>query len=336
MDAALDQVPERRPALTVLRRALADAGPALADRGGLVDPATLERVGIARTTTARRSALRVGPLMAGRSQDVLTRAAAGLAAGGLILAGLEMLGPTPGFSTGAAAAAAAVLVAALPRIGWLIAAGAFTSWLGWNLRDGTALVVGMALACVPVLAPRAGRAWSLPALAPLLGVAALGPAFVAVAGFASTTARRAGLAAGGFLWLAFAELIASHRLLFGPPLDAAPRASWQGSFTRAASDAVLPLISSPVLLGAIVWGLGAALLPVLVRGRSMALDVAGATLWATLLVVAHRGVAELAAPHLHRADARGAVVGAILGAFAAVGAREAGLWRSPQAQASVP
>jgi hypothetical protein len=68
----------------------------------------------------------------------------------------------------------------------------------------------------------------------------------------------------------------------------------------------------------------------------MALDVAGATLWATLLVVAHRGVAELAAPHLHRADARGAVVGAILGAFAAVGAREAGLWRSPQAQASVP
>ncbi|MEA2373578.1 MAG: eukaryotic-like serine/threonine-protein kinase, partial [Thermoleophilaceae bacterium] len=237
---------------------------------------------------------------------------------------------------GAAALAAALIVAALPRLGWLAVATAFAAWLGFELRDGTALVVGIALLAVPILLPRAGRLWSLAVLAPLLGVVALGPAFVALAGMASTAARRAGLAAAGFAWLAFAELLTSDRLLFGPPVDATPRAAWARSLGSAGRDAVLPLIGSPVVVGALAWAILAALLPYLVSGRSMALDVAGALVWGAALVAALAGVANLAGHHIGSADPRGALLGTLLGAFAAVGARATGLWHDDRGPAPVP
>jgi hypothetical protein len=331
IDAALDPVPERRPKLRDLRRGIADAAPELGESGGLREPETLDRVGIARTTGRRRRVV-----TGGRIDDVATRGLTALGAAGLVLAGLETLGPEPGFSTGAAALGVALAVALVPRVGWLLAAGAFTAWLGWHLRDGTALVVGAALLAPPVLAPRGGRAWSLPALAPLLGAAALAPLYAAVAGFASTPWRRAGLGAAGFLWLAFAELLTSDRLLFGPPADAAPRADWAGSISGAGGDALLPLATSAVLLCAAVWALAAVLLPLLVRGGSLALDAVGATVWAVLLVVAQRGVAELAAGDIHHLGPRGAVAGAVLGAVGAVAARASGLWWSPERPEEVP
>ncbi|TMK67356.1 MAG: serine/threonine protein kinase [Actinobacteria bacterium] len=320
VDAALDPVPERRPSLEVLRDALASAAPGLADARGLSDPTTSERVGLQRTV--RLPSRLAGPagLPRGRAWDVATRAAAGLAAGGLMLAGLESLGPHPRFSPAAAAATTAILVALLPRIGWLVAAAGFVGWLGWELRDGTALVVAAALLPVPVLLPRAGKLWSVPVLAPLLGTVGLGPAFVALAGLATTTARRAGLAAAGFLWLAVAELLGSHALLFGAPADAVARSSWAGS----AGDAV----SSPTAATIALWAVFAAALPFLVRGRTIALDIAGAAAWAAGLVAAHHGIAQLAGHHLTRSDARGAVAGAILGALTAVGARAIGLGRA--------
>jgi hypothetical protein len=332
IDAALDVIPERRPGLGALRGALAASAAALADSGGLVEPETLVRVGIDPTTTGRHQ--RVRPR--GRAWDVATRAAAGLAAGGLVLAGLETLGPQPRFSTGAAALAAAILVAVLPRVGWLAVAAAFVAWLGWGLRDGTALVVGVALIMVPPVLPRAGRLWSLAALAPLLGAAALAPAFVALAGFASTTARRAGLAAAGFLWLACAELLTSDRLLYGPPADAVPRAGWARSLSGAGRDALFPLASSPVLIGAVAWALLAAVLPLVVRGRSRALDVAGAVLWGAALAAALTAVGNLAGHHIGSAEPRGALLGALVGAFAAVGARAGGWWHTDREPASFP
>ena len=49
-----------------------------------------------------------------------------------------------------------------------------------------------------------------------------------------------------------------------------------------------------MLLGAAVWAAAAAVLPLVVQGRSLALDLAGAALWAALLVGAQRAVTELA------------------------------------------
>ena len=74
----------------------------------------------------------------------------------------------------------------------------------------------------------------------------------------------------------------------------------------------------------------------MVRGRSLALDAAGAALWAFLLVVAQRGVAEVAGPHLLGGASRGIVLGAVLGALAAFGARAAGLWPAPGERPDVP
>ncbi|HKP90523.1 MAG TPA: hypothetical protein VJT75_11195, partial [Thermoleophilaceae bacterium] len=160
--------------------------------------------------------------------------------------------------------------------------------------------------------------------------------FASLAGLASTAWRRAGLAAAGFVWLAFAELLTSDRLLIGPPADAEPRARWATSITRAASDALAPLATSGILLGAVVWALAAALLPMIVRGRSLLLDAAGATIWAILLVAAQRGVAEVAGPNLAGGASRGIVIGAVLGALAAFGARAAGLWPASGQAPDVP
>jgi hypothetical protein len=328
IDSALDPVSERRPDLRSLRGALVREADDLADKGGLVEPATLDRVGIPRTE--------ILPLPSGRTQDLVMRALAGLAASGLVLAGIETLGPDPTFSVAAWVAATAVAVALLPRLGWLAAAIGVTGWLGSELLDGTALVVGIALAVVPLLLLRAGRLWSAPVAAPLLGVVGIAPAFVGAAGLASTAWRRAGLGAAGFLWLAAAELLGGDELLFGPPTDAHARAEWSGSFSGAVQDAIAPLVLSPAILPVVAWAAFAALLPLVVRGRSLAIDVVGVLVWAAALVAAHQGIAELAAGDVPLGEARGAAAGAAIGAFVAVAAVWSGLRPDPGRADIVP
>jgi hypothetical protein len=166
--------------------------------------------------------------------------------------------------------------------------------------------------------PRAAALWSLPALAPLLGTIALGPAFVGVAALAPTWPRRAGLAAAGFLWLALAELATGQSLLFGVPDGVLPRAEWESSLDGAGLDALGPLLTSPALAPAAVWAVFAALLPLLVRGRFLALDVIAAGAWAAGLVAAHAGLSDLLAATTALDAPRGAAAGAVCGAFVAV------------------
>ena len=230
VDEALDVDPARRPAPARLRAELRAAESELTDEGGLIEPATLRRVGLAsvprrRGLPWRRSGGGV-PEPHAPAQDgvrpparLLERAAAGLAAGGLVLAALETLGPAPSFSVLAATALAAAATAVLPRIGWLLAVIGLCAWLVSPEADrqGTALLVLAAAAPVPLLLPRAGLLWSVPILAPLLGTIALAPAFVGIAALASTPARRAGLAAAGLWWLVLAEALTGRVLLFGSP-----------------------------------------------------------------------------------------------------------------------
>jgi hypothetical protein len=328
IDAALDPVAERRPSLADLRAALVGEADELGDAGGLVEPETLERVGIPRTEILARPG--------DRTQDLVTRALAGLVAAGLVLGGLETLGPDPTFSVTAAVAATAVAVALLPRLGWLAAAVGVTGWFGAELLDGTALVVGLSLAAVPPLLLRAGRLWSLPAGAPLLGLVGIAPAFVGAAGLATTAWRRAGLGAAGFIWLTAAELLSGEELLLGVPGDAESRGQWAGSFTGAVEDAIAPLVLSPAILPVAAWAAFAAVLPLFVRGRSLAVDVVAALIWAAGLVAAHQGLAELAAGTVPLDQARGAAAGAAIGAFAALAVVWSGLRPHPGDPPSVP
>jgi eukaryotic-like serine/threonine-protein kinase len=334
IDAALEPDPARRPEPTRLRAALHAAEPELADEGGLVEPATLRRVGL--PTTQRRGLLRRRRIAAvpgeephgllGRGDPyaaptlglrLAQRAGAGALGGGLVLAALEALGPEPPFSAPAAAGLAALAIALLPRIGWLLAAAGVCLWLASPEADrqGTALVVAAAAAPVPFLLPRAGLLWSLPVLAPLLGTIALAPAFVGVAALAPTTWRRAGLAAAGFLWLALGEALSGEALLFGVPDGTLPRGDWEGSLTSAASNGLEPLLTTPALAPVVVWAAFAALLPLAVRGRWIALDLIGAGLWTAGLIAAHVALADVLAADVALDQARGAVAGAIVAAL---------------------
>ena len=403
LDDALDLDPARRPTPRELRGELAAAEPELEDEGGLVEPATLRRVGLP-TTEGRRTgitrlllgrgrtpadaavggaalsgvpadaavhgaALRDGgvrpldrhvvkgsdPLSGGDSgrpgrlrrffgvgapqpargvlgrPSALTgrpplavrlagRAGAGLLAGGIVLGAVESLGPEPAFSPPPAAAAAALVVALLPRIGWLLAAAGLCAWLVSPDADrqGTALVLAAAAAPIPFLLPRAGLLWSVPVLAPLLGTVALAPVFVGVAALAPTAWRRAGLAAAGFVWLAVGEVVTGESLLFGVPDGALPRGDWEGSISAAASDALGPLVSGPALAPAAVWAAFAVLLPLVIRGRWLAVDLAGAGLWAVGLIVAHIALGDMLAATTALDEARGMVAGSAGAALVAI------------------
>ena len=379
IDDALDIDPGRRPAPGELRAELAAAEPNLDDEGGLVEPATLRRVGLP-TTEGRRTGItrllfgpggeagaldplpversgpspnwgdsspsrpsgrlrrffgagsahpvrgilgRPSPFADGRptvAARLLGRSAAGLLAGGIVLGAIESLGPEPAFAPVAAAAAAAVAVALLPRIGWLFVAAGLCAWLVSPDADrqGTALVLAAAAAPIPLLLPRAGLLWSVPILAPLLGTIALAPVFVGIAALAPTPWRRGGLAAAGFIWLAVGEVVTGEALLFGVPEGALPRADWEGSISAAASDALSPLVSSPALVPAAAWAAFAVLLPFVVRGRWLGVDLIGAGLWAAGLIVTHIALGDMLAATTALDEARGMVAGSVGAALVAL------------------
>ena len=314
IDDAVDIDPACRPSPEELRSALRAAEADLDDEGGLVEPETLRRVGL--PTTERRRGLprpRFGI-------QVLQRTLAGLAAGGLVLGALEGLGPEPSFSAAAAAGVAALAVALLPRIGWILAMIGVCAWFVSPEADrqGTALVLAAAAAPVPFLLPRAGLLWSVPVFAPLLGTVALAPAFVGVAALAPTAWRRAGLAAAGFLWLALGEAVSGQALLFGSPDGTTPRPDWEGSISAAISDVLQPLVTTPALAPMVVWAAFAALLPLVVRGRWLALDLIGAGLWVAGLATAQLALGNALAADVALDAPRGAISGAIVAAVVVV------------------
>ena len=337
IDDALDPDPDLRLRSPELRAAIDAAAPGLSDAGGLVEEETLERVGL---TDAGRGAL--GPLApaatrvadprrpqplrehapGARAPELASRAAAAVAAAALFTGAAALLGPTAPVAPVAFGAATALLVGLLLRIGWIAAAIAVCVWLATPDADriGTALVLAALLAPVPLLLPRAGKLWSVPAIAPLLGAIGLAPLFLALAGMPATVWRRAGLGAAGFAWVAGAEVLSGNALLFGTADDTLARPTWETSFTGAAQDAIYPALAGPALAPLAVWAGFAVMLPLLVRGRGLALDLLGAGIWAAGLVAAHAGLAGMLSASVERSEARGAVVGALLGGLAAVAA----------------
>jgi hypothetical protein len=242
-----------------------------------------------------------------------SRAGAGLAAGALVLAALELPSTAPPVAPVSAAAAVAVASALLPRIAWFTTAAVLATWLALGAGlDGAALVALLAVLPTPLLLPRAGTAWSMPAAAPLLGTIALAPAFVAVAGLASTTLRRAALGAAGFLWLAAAEALSGEKLLYGAPAAVPAAGTWTASLPTALTEAVAPFVFIPALAPALLWALFAALAPLAVRGRSPGADLARGAVWAAALATALLALGEVVVGSGGGSDPRGGVLGPIV------------------------
>jgi eukaryotic-like serine/threonine-protein kinase len=329
IDAALDPDPERRPTVRQLRSALQADDQDLSNEGGLVEPGRLERLGLTRV---RHRADHAEPSRWDSLLRVLGRLAAGAAAGGIVLGAFAIAGGQTRAAPLVVFAAVALAVAAFPRIAWLGTAAALVAWLAAQGDGGLALVFLVGAAPVPLLLMRAGPLWSLPALAPLLAAAGLGPLYLVVAGAGATAWRRAALGALGFVWLALAESGLQRTLLFGPADGSMPLRAWDGSVSRAAQDAIWPLLSTPALLPAVAWALLAVALPLLVSGRSLTLDLLGGFVWAAGIVAAHQAIAPILGVH----DARGVAAGTVVAVVLAVAAAGSGLRRPAPEAADVP
>jgi eukaryotic-like serine/threonine-protein kinase len=330
--ATARRVGQRLPALARLRR---DLPPALTD---VVQAAvalrpqerpSLREVADALAGTAEGlgdepGTVDEGPLsgLAGRSHARLgapPRMAAAAAAGALTAIAASSLGDEPPAAPLALGALAALAVAVAPRAGWAAAVLALAGWLGANGLPGTAAVVLLATLPTAVALRDSGASWSVPALAPALGTIGLAGAFVAAAGQAVTAWRRAALGALGAWWLLLAECWTGNRLLLGAPAPSAP--SWEGSVTAALDEVLVPLATSGALAIAALWAVAALILPWIVRGRSLALDFVGASAWGGGLWSATDAVAEAIAPTGATHGPRGAALGAVAAGGAAVVAR---------------
>ncbi len=214
----------------------------------------------------------------------------------------------------------------LPRLVWLAGALALAVWQTVAGRPGVGLLVLAAM--LPIVLLPVGRrsqggssAWVLCALAPALGAVGLAGAFPAIAGQPRRWRMRAAYAAVGYWWLELAEPLLARRLWLGPAAGTPARANWEASLNATTVHVIAPLLSVGVLLGAALWAAGALLLPLVVRGRSAALDVVAATVWSAALALAAPLAAAGAQGHAVQASPRGAVAGAVLGGALAVGAR---------------
>ena len=195
-----------------------------------------------------------------------------------------------------------------PRPAYALQLALVVLWLVLGAGEpGVAALVAV-LGAPLLLAPIDPEAIALPGLAPLLGLAGLGPVYPALAGLTRGAAGRALLGGIGYLWLAAWEELAHRTLLLGPVADVP--AHWKGSAGTALGDVVAPLVDGSVLAGAGVFALAAWALPLLIRGRTPVLDALGALIWAAGLISALRLVAGGSSPP-------GLLFGALLAAVVA-------------------
>ncbi|MTD45530.1 protein kinase [Conexibacter sp. W3-3-2] len=328
IDRGVRPHPEDRGTVEELRDALRDALDDVGDEPGTIAAPATERLERAAWGGRHDPWEDDDPsLVAAVRPRPSQRVVAGLGAGVLLAAAVQWLGPAPFAPPLAVAAVTAVLVALLPRLGWLAAVTGLLLWLTDAGAAGTATYVVLAALPVALLARRAGAWWSLPAFAPGLGLGALALAYPTIAGQAPRPAQRFVLGLLGCWWLLLAETLSGERLLFGatglldPAVARAPRDLGTGTVL---ADVAWPVLSSGLLLVGVLWGLAAAVLPLLVRGRVAAVDLVAATVWAAALAtgtqalggVVHGFGATAGAP-----EPRGLVAGAVLAAVLAVAVR---------------
>ena len=214
----------------------------------------------------------------------------------------------------------------LPRALWIGCALAAIVWQAWIGHAGVSLLVLAALLPLIVLpaeprSSRVGAGWLMCALAPVLGLTGLAAAFPALAGQAARWRERAFYGALGYWWLLLAEPLLGHKLWLGAPRGTPARSTWEASIGSTATHLISPDLVLGTLLGALLWGCAAAVLPLLLRGRSAPLDVLGAILWASALLAATPVLdGGLSADPSYQTP-RGLILGVVLGGALAVAAR---------------
>ncbi|MDA0184241.1 serine/threonine protein kinase [Solirubrobacter phytolaccae] len=252
IDRALRPKPAERGTLDELADELAAALNEVSDEGGTVARHPLEG--------------EAPPLPRGLARGLAAAAAGGLSALALAWAEQPALG----------ALAAVLAVALFPRLGWLVVAAVTIGAVSVE-QPGAAVLAVCALAPVPLLLRHHGMTWTLPAAAPLLGVATVALAYPALAGRARGWFTRAALGALGAWWTLLAAPLVARDLFTGTPTATPATAD------DAVDRVLAPIFESGALLHLAVWAVAAAVLPWIVRGRWFAFDLVGASAWAAAL-----------------------------------------------------
>ena len=301
IDRTLAPDPEARGELDDLFDTLADALPEVSDDGGQISPHPLER--------------RIPAL-----PPAVGRLVAPAAAGALVWAALAGLTPEPALAPPVAAAAVVALVAVLPRTGWLLAALATSLLLalGPAPRPGAAVLLAALVAAPPLLLRADGRSWSLPALAPALGLLGLAGAYPALAGRAPRWSARLALGALGAWWVVLAEPLFSRALVYGVAPGTPDRPDFDGAPGIAAGDVIAAACGSGALLLALIWGGAALVLPWVVRGRSLGADLVGAAAWAAGTATAAAALGTWLGDRVGQPEPRGLAAGAVAAAALAL------------------
>lgn len=173
----------------------------------------------------------------------------------------------------------------LPRGCWWTGALALIAWQLAAGHSGVALVLLAGALPLALLPARSGPGFLLCALPGALGAIGLAGAFPAISG--SLGGWRARLACGalGYWWLALAGALLDRRLWLGPTAAMPARSVWESSLSISAAHVLYPLLSLGVLCGAVLWAVGSLLLPWLVRGRHLIVDLVGVGVWAAALAL---------------------------------------------------
>jgi eukaryotic-like serine/threonine-protein kinase len=286
IDAAVWPHAEERGTLQDLKAALTTALQDVDDEPGTIAGGALEPLAPVvppqRTRLVERAATAAG--------------AAALAAALLRWGASGGAEPLVSPATGALAVALAALL--LPRIVWVAMAVTGVVWLA-NVAPDRAWLVGAAVIPVPFLLRLASPVtWSLPALAPVMALGTVAGGFPAVAGRTGDVWTRAAVGALGAWATLLAEPLLHRTLVLGAPAHA------------SGSDAVWSVLTAQSIALVGIWAVAAAVLPLLVRGRLLVLDLVAASFWAAGLAASTQAALGTAP--------RGLIQGAIVAAALAV------------------
>ena len=235
-----------------------------------------------------------------------------------------LAGLTPG--AGRARAAAALLGRACPSLLLPVSAGSWPGRRSCPLTSrpppaaGAALLV-VALAPVPSLlrAPTGGPVAAGPR-SRCSALAGLAGAYPGARRPRAALERTLALGALGAWWTAARGAPARpHAVLRHARRDAGP-AGFDGGPGITAGDLIAPLVSSGAPLLAPLWALAALVLPWVVRGRTLQVDIVGAAMWGAALR-RRDGVGVWLGDRAGQAEPRGLVLGAIAAGALAVGTR---------------
>jgi eukaryotic-like serine/threonine-protein kinase len=347
VDLALRPRPRERGSLAELRAALAEALPLLHDHTGVVASPWPRR------TQTVAGAAELGPEPwsdRGAGADRPRVEPDGVDARRLLwpARALSALGtaavtgwmsatvlPHAPIAPAAAALAAAVLAAALPRIGWAVALGCLTTAAAAAQGPGAAVVIALGGLVPLALMPLSGPSWSLAAGAPALAMIGLGGGWPALAARAGVPWRRAALGATGWVWIVLASSLNGNAIYLRALPGSASLSGWSGSLHQTAT-LLREILSSGALAGAPVWALAALTLPWLANGRSFPSDAARIAAWAAALVLGTTAAIGIVQPARGLLAPQSALVGGIAAALIAFAPRLPGYWHTGRARAPFP